>query len=168
MAGKESWGWWKRVRSGGARGGWGRSVLDWLARDGPAEVILDFWNMFAKHDSLLQKSPLLARPVDRRPTKQGALARLVFQKLANSRLNFLSREVPKFACRVVSIQRPGSLARRRHFRQGRWPSRHRRGLARSVGLRPTAAENSRCQRTVGASREIAAMPGAQESPPRGQ
>jgi hypothetical protein len=71
-------------------------------------AFLDYWSIRAKHDSLFQKSPFLARPFDWLPTKQGPFARLVFQKPANLRLNFLAREVPKFACCVVPIQRPAA------------------------------------------------------------
>ena len=78
----------------------GAVVAQWLSEtvaDGfvtcPAAVFLDYWNTFAKHDSLFQKSSFLAHRVGRHPTNQAPFAGPVFQKSANSRLKM---NVPKF------------------------------------------------------------------------
>ena len=66
------------------------AVAEEQGERGPVVVQLfrnfGFLEHLAKHDSMFQKSPFLARPVGRQPAKQDSFVRLVFQKPANSRL----------------------------------------------------------------------------------
>jgi hypothetical protein len=67
---------------------------------------LEFWNTFAKHDSLFQKSPILERPFAGNADFSGACDIPVFQNTSNSRR---ITKVPKFNDRCHGAK-AGTLA----------------------------------------------------------
>jgi hypothetical protein len=66
-----------------------------IAHTSVTGVILELWNIVAKHDSMFQKSPILSLGICRCPAKQGNFLQVVCQKPVNSRHKDFTDKVPE-------------------------------------------------------------------------